>query len=78
MGICDQQYCFMPRDRTTDAVFALRLLTEKYRNGQRTWQFAFEDLKKKAQGAEKRSVVLYEVIWSDKEACQSTGQVSEL
>ncbi|KAK3543950.1 hypothetical protein QTP70_031858, partial [Hemibagrus guttatus] len=29
--ICEQQYDFMPRKSTTDAIFALRILMEKYR-----------------------------------------------
>ncbi|KAK3528212.1 hypothetical protein QTP86_026675 [Hemibagrus guttatus] len=32
--ICEQQYGFMPRKSTTDAIFALRILMEKYRDGQ--------------------------------------------
>ena len=31
--ICVQQYGFMPRRRSIDAVFALRMLMEKYREG---------------------------------------------
>ncbi|KAK3526321.1 hypothetical protein QTP70_022740 [Hemibagrus guttatus] len=31
--ICEQQYGFMPRKSTTDAIFALRILMEKYRDG---------------------------------------------
>ncbi|KAK3556763.1 hypothetical protein QTP70_016690, partial [Hemibagrus guttatus] len=33
--ICEQQYGFMPRKSTTDAIFALRILMEKYRDGQK-------------------------------------------
>ncbi|KAK3529213.1 hypothetical protein QTP70_021446 [Hemibagrus guttatus] len=33
--ICEQQYGLIPRKRTTDAIFALRILMEKYRDGQR-------------------------------------------
>ncbi|KAK3505678.1 hypothetical protein QTP70_004488, partial [Hemibagrus guttatus] len=33
--ICEQQYGFMPIKSTTDAIFALRILMEKYRDGQR-------------------------------------------
>ncbi|KAK3574870.1 hypothetical protein QTP86_018337 [Hemibagrus guttatus] len=32
--ICEQQYGFMPRKSTTDAIFSLRILMEKYRDGQ--------------------------------------------
>ncbi|KAK3545481.1 hypothetical protein QTP70_007726 [Hemibagrus guttatus] len=40
--ICEQQYGFMPRKSTTDAIFALRILMEKYTDGQRE----FVDLEK--------------------------------
>ena len=33
--ISEQQYGFMPKKSTTDAIFALRLLVEKYRDGQK-------------------------------------------
>ena len=33
--ISEQQYGFMPRKTTTDAMFALRVLMEKYREGQK-------------------------------------------
>ncbi|KAK3548620.1 hypothetical protein QTP70_015565, partial [Hemibagrus guttatus] len=42
--ICEQQYGFMPRKSTTDAIFALRILMEKYRDGQREWHCVFVDL----------------------------------
>ena len=35
VDICEQQYGFMPGRSTTDPMFALRLLMEKYREGQR-------------------------------------------
>ncbi|KAK3529612.1 hypothetical protein QTP70_032034, partial [Hemibagrus guttatus] len=35
VDVCEQQYGFMPRKSTTDAIFALRILMEKYRDGQR-------------------------------------------
>ncbi|KAK3531040.1 hypothetical protein QTP70_007883 [Hemibagrus guttatus] len=44
--ICEQQYCFMPRKSTTDAIFALRILMEKYRDGQRELHCVFVDLEK--------------------------------
>ncbi|KAK3538100.1 hypothetical protein QTP70_029825, partial [Hemibagrus guttatus] len=44
--ICEQQYGFMPRKSTTDAVFALRILMEKYRDGQRELHCVFVDLEK--------------------------------
>ena len=44
--ICEQQYGFMPRKSTTDAIFALRLLIEKYREGQKELHCVFVDLEK--------------------------------
>ena len=44
--ISKQQYGFMPGKGTTDAVFALRMLMEKYREGQRELHCAFGDLEK--------------------------------
>ncbi|KAK3544202.1 hypothetical protein QTP86_008342 [Hemibagrus guttatus] len=44
--ICEQQYGFMPRKSTTDAIFALRILMEKYRDGQRELYCVFADLEK--------------------------------
>ncbi|KAK3530456.1 hypothetical protein QTP86_024366, partial [Hemibagrus guttatus] len=47
MEICEKQYGFMPRKSTTDAIFALRILMEKYTDGQREenlerWRFALK------------------------------------
>ncbi|KAK3530878.1 hypothetical protein QTP70_003626 [Hemibagrus guttatus] len=44
--ICEQQYGFMPRKSTSDAIFALRVLMEKYRDGQRELHCVFVDLEK--------------------------------
>ncbi|KAK3548254.1 hypothetical protein QTP70_005812 [Hemibagrus guttatus] len=44
--ICEQQYGFMPRKSTTDAIFALRILMEKYRDGQRELHCVFVDMEK--------------------------------
>ncbi|KAK3522867.1 hypothetical protein QTP86_005681 [Hemibagrus guttatus] len=44
--ICEQQYGFMPKKSTTDAIFALRILMEKYRDGQRELHCVFVDLEK--------------------------------
>ncbi|KAK3570034.1 hypothetical protein QTP86_009176 [Hemibagrus guttatus] len=41
-----EQYGFMPRKSTTDAIFALRILMEKYRDGQRELHCVFVDLEK--------------------------------
>ena len=44
--ISKQQYGFMPGKGTTDAVFALRMLMEKYRKGRRELHCVFVDLEK--------------------------------
>ena len=44
--ISKQQYGFMPGKETTDAMFALRMLMEKYREGQRELLCVFVDLGK--------------------------------
>ena len=44
--ISKQQYGFMPGKETTDAMFALRMLMEKYREGQRELHCVFMDLEK--------------------------------
>ena len=41
-----QQYGFMPGKETTDVMFALRMLMEKYREGQRELHCVFVDLEK--------------------------------
>ncbi|KAK3567231.1 hypothetical protein QTP86_015063, partial [Hemibagrus guttatus] len=46
VDICEQQYGFMPRKSTTDAIFALRILMEKYRDGHRELHCVFVDLEK--------------------------------
>ena len=43
--ITKQQYRFMPIKGTTNAMFALRMLMEKYREGQRELYCVFMDLK---------------------------------
>ena len=44
--ISEQQYGFMPRKSTTDAIFALRILTEKYRETGKELHCVFVDLEK--------------------------------
>ena len=44
--ISKQQYGFMPGKGTTDAMFALRILMKKYREGQRELHCVFVDLEK--------------------------------
>ena len=44
--ISEQQYGFMPGKSTTDAIFGLRILMEKYREGQKELHCVFVDLEK--------------------------------
>ena len=44
--ISEQQYGFMPRKGSTDAMFALRMLIEKYREDQTELHCVFVDLEK--------------------------------
>ena len=46
MTFSEQQYGFMPGKRTTDALFALRVLMEKYIEGQKELHCVFVDLEK--------------------------------
>ena len=60
--ISKQQYRFMPRKRITDAMFALRMLMEKYREGQRVTLCIRGPREGLRQGSMGRAVVLYEKI----------------
>lgn len=44
--ICEQQYGFMTRKSNIDTIFAFKLLTEKYREGQKEPHCVFVDLGK--------------------------------
>ena len=44
--ISKQQYGFIPGKRTTNTMFALRMLMEKYMEGQRELYCVYEDLEK--------------------------------
>ncbi|KAK3511381.1 hypothetical protein QTP70_005306 [Hemibagrus guttatus] len=46
LDICEQKYGFMPRKSTTDTIFALRILMEKYRESQKELHCVFVDLEK--------------------------------
>ena len=46
VNISDEQFGFMPGRSTTDAIFALRMLMEKYREGQKELHCVFIDLEK--------------------------------
>ena len=72
--ISKQQYGFMPGKGTTDAMFALRMLMEKYREGQKELHCVFvESLQ---QGSAEIAVVLYEKIRNGGKVCATcTGYV---
>ena len=65
--ISKQQYGFMPGKGTTDAMFALRMLMEKYRKGQRELHCVFMDLEKAYDR------VLWEELWY----CMRTSEIVE-
>ena len=44
--IAEQQFGFMPERSTTDAIFCLRMLLEKWTEGQKAVRCAFVDLEK--------------------------------
>ncbi|KAG2459700.1 RTBS polymerase, partial [Polypterus senegalus] len=66
--ISEQQYCFMPRKSTTDAMFALRMLVEKYREDQKELHCVFVYLEK-AYGRIPREELRY---------CMRKWEVAEL
>ncbi|KAG2469186.1 LORF2 protein, partial [Polypterus senegalus] len=65
--ISEQQYGFMPRKSTTDAMFALRMLMEKYTGGQKEFHCFFVDLEKVYDR------VPQEYLWY----CMRTSEVAE-
>ena len=66
--ISKQQYGFMPGKETTDAMFALRMLMEKYREGQKELHCVFVNLE---TGFQKKSCgsLLYEKIRNSGKVC---------
>ena len=56
--ICGQQFEFMPGKSTADALFALRVLMEKYREGQKEIYCVFMDFEKAYDGVPKAGVVV--------------------
>ena len=74
--ISKQQYGFMRGKGTTDVVFALRMLMEKYREGQR--ELCIRGPKESLrQGFETRDVLLYEKIRNGGKLCAiCTGYVT--
>ena len=75
--ISKQKYGFMPGKGTTDAMFALRMLMEKYREGQRELHYVFVDLEKAYDSVPwEEPVVLYEKIRNSGKVCATcTGCV---
>ena len=75
--ISKQQYGFMPGKETTNAMFALRMLMEKYREGQRELHCVFRGPRESLrQGCRGRAVVLHEKIRNSGKVCAtSTGYV---
>ena len=67
--ISKQQYGFMPGKETTDAMFALRTLMEKYREGERELHCVFVPRESLRQGFERRIVMLYEKIRNGGKVC---------
>ena len=61
--ICEQHYGFMPGKSTTDAVFALRMLMKKYREGQKELHCVFVDLEKALIGCQERSCGIVRGSW---------------
>ena len=54
--ISKKQYGFMPGKGTTDAMFSLIMLVEKYREGQRELHCVFVDLKKAYDGVSREEL----------------------
>ena len=70
----EQQYGFMPGKSTTDALFALRVLMEKYREGQKELHCVFVDLEKAYDKVPREEVwyVLHEKVWIGREICENS------
>ena len=64
-----QQYGFVPGKGTINAMFALRMLMEKYKEGQRELHCVFVVLEKAYVRPKRRAVVLYEKIRNSGKVC---------
>ena len=75
--ISKQQYGFMSEKGTTDAMFALRMLMEKYREGQMRATLCIRGPREGLQqGSMGKAVLLYEKIRNSEKVCTtSTGYV---
>ena len=75
VDICEQQYGFMPRKSTTDAIFALRMLMEKYREGQKELHCVIVTLEKAYDRMPREELCwffggfFYGEVRSDREVC---------
>ena len=67
--ISKQQYGFMPGKGTTNAMFTLRMLMEKYREGQRELHCICKPRESLRQGSMGRAVVLHEKIRNSGKVC---------
>ena len=70
----EQPYGFMPRKSTTDALFALRVLMEKYREGQKELYCVFVDLEKAYDKVPREELwyCIYEKVWIGREVCENS------
>ena len=61
--------CEQPRQSTTDAMFALRMLMETYRDGQKESHCVSVDLEKAFDRVPSEKLVLYEGLWRRRRVC---------
>ena len=68
--ISEQQYGFMPGKSTTDARYALRMLMEKYREGQKELHVVFVELEKAYDRVPREELwYCYEEVWTGRKVC---------
>ena len=64
----------MTKKRTADAIFALRMLMEKYREGQRELHCVFVDFEKADDRVLRGAVALYEEVWGNRSMLERSGR----